>query len=85
MYMRFVYENSILGSGMVTILNRYAGELLASPVELHIKDCGESLRFGTGSNQEIAPSSFEVRKAMLQAERRKAEALNMLRLKETMQ
>jgi len=48
----------------------------------------EGTNKSTGLNaitcQEIKPVSFDVRKAMLEAERRKAEALNMLRLRETL-
>lgn len=85
MYMRFVYENSVgQPPKILAILNQYVSEMLAKPAELHIEDSDESQGFSTGSNQEIALPSFEVRKAMLQAERRKAEALNMLRLKETL-
>ena len=84
MYKQFVYENSILGSRIMTILNRYASEILAETYELHIEDSDKSLGFSIGSNQEIALISLEVKRAMLEAERRKAEAFNMMRLKETL-
>jgi len=85
MYTQFVYENSAgEPPRILVILNQYISEILAKPAELHSEDSDESLDFSTGSNQEVVLQSFEVRKAMLQAERRKAEALDMLRLKETL-
>jgi hypothetical protein len=68
----------------MTILNKYVSEILAETYELYIEDSDKSLGFSIGSNQEIALVSLEVKKAMLEAERRKAEALNIIRLKETL-
>lgn len=84
MYTRFVYENSILGPRIMKILNQYVSEIFAETYELHIEDSDKNLGFSIGSNQEIALVSLEAKKAMLEAERRKAEALNMMRLKETL-
>jgi len=86
MYTQTVYENSILEPlKTLTILNQYVSEILAArPNEVLIEDANESVGLGVGTNQEIALVSLEVKKAMLEAERRKAEALNMMRLRETL-
>lgn len=86
MYARFVYENSILGPPKILeILNQYVSQRSAiRPNEVLIEDAKENVGLGIGADQEIMPISFDVKKAMLEAERRKAEALNMMRLKETL-
>ena len=86
MYAQVVYENSILGPPRILrILNQYVSERFETrPDEVLIEDANESVGLGIGADQEIMPISYEVKRAMLEAERRKAEALNMLRFKETL-
>lgn len=85
MYAQVVYENGILRPHIMTILNQYLSERFAtSPNEVLIENANKNVGLGIRSDQKIMPISFDVKKAMLEAERRKAEALNMLRLKETL-
>lgn len=47
-----------------------------------IAEVKESISMGIGIEHEVMPISLDAKKTMLESERRKAEALNMLRLRE---
>ncbi|MDH5451481.1 MAG: hypothetical protein OEX77_11430 [Candidatus Bathyarchaeota archaeon] len=81
MHSQVMYENSIIEpSKLRKILNQYVSEVSVT----QLKEDNERVGLGIEADQEFAPLSFEVKKAMLNAESRKAEALNMLRLRETL-
>ena len=86
MYVQSVYENSILGpSKIMRFLNQFVSQGFATrPNEFLVEDANENVGLDMAVDQKIIPMSFEVKKAMLEAERKKAETLNMLRLKETL-
>lgn len=85
MYTQVVYENGILSTRIMTILNQYLSERFAArPNEVLIEDADGNVGLGISADQEIMLVSFEVKKAMLEAEIRKARALDMLRLRETL-
>ena len=81
MHSETLYENSIIEPfKLLTILNQYISEVTVTQIE----EYNERVDPGIEVEQELAPLSFEVKTAMLTAENRKAEALNMLRLRETL-
>jgi ABC-type lipoprotein release transport system permease subunit len=85
MYAQVVYENSTLRPHITPILNQYVSERFATrPNEVLIGDTNENVGLGISADQKITLISSDVKNAMLEAERRKAEALNMLRFRETL-
>ena len=81
MHSRILYENSVIEPfKILKILNQYISEVTVT----QIKEDNEKVNLGIEVKQELTPLSFEVKTAMLTAENRKAEALNMLRLRETL-
>ena len=90
MYAQVVYENESLGpSTVLKFLNPYVLQMLAAKLnEDNMEHTNESaglacMQTCISQDREAALISFYVRTAMFEAERRKAEALNMLRLRET--
>lgn len=65
----------------LTVVNECVSEEFPKRQAL-IADVNESVSLETGADQEVTPISLDVKKAMLESERRKAEALSMLRLRE---
>lgn len=91
MYAQVVYENESLGPPIVLkFLNPYILRMLAAKLnEDNMEHTTESAGLAgmhpcISQDREAALISFYVRTAMFEAERRKAEALNMLRLRETL-
>lgn len=81
MHWQILYENSTIESfKLLKILNQYLSEVTVTQIE----EDNEKVDLGLEVKQELTPLSFEVKKAMLTAENRKAEALDMLRLRETL-
>ncbi|MDH5450062.1 MAG: hypothetical protein OEX77_04025 [Candidatus Bathyarchaeota archaeon] len=88
---QIVYEHSMLGLQNVLTyqmhirLNQCVNEKLATKLNaVFVEGTNKSMGLNAITGQEIKPVFFDVKKAMLEAERRKAEALNMLRLRETL-
>ena len=91
MYTQIVYEHIMLGHQDILThqthiyLNQRVSERLTTKHnEVFVEDTNKSMGLSAITGQEIKPVFFDVKKAMLEAERRKAEALNMLRLRETL-
>ena len=89
-YAQVVYENESLGPPTVLkFLNPYVLRMLAAKLnEDNMEHTNESaglacMQTCISQDREAALISFYVRTAMFESERRKAEALNMLRLRET--
>ena len=90
MYAQVVYENESLGPPTVLkFLNPYVLRMLAAKLnEDNMEHTNESaglacMQTCISQDREAALISFYVRTAMFESERRKAEALNMFRLRET--
>ena len=90
MYAQVVYENESLGPPIVLkFLNPYVLRMLAAKLnESNMEHTNESAGLACmhaciSQDREAALISFYVRTAMFESERRKAEALNMFRLRET--
>jgi len=60
------------------------GRFVTKSHEVPTDYANESVGLGIGTEQEVMPVFIDVTKIMLEAERKKAEALNMLRLRETL-
>ena len=85
MYAQVVYENGILKPHIMAILNQYLSERFTTMPNIDLReDTNQTAGLGIIADQKISPTSFDVKNAILEAERRKAEALNMLRFKETL-
>jgi len=91
MYAQVVYENEALRPPIVLkFLNPYVLRMLAAKLnEDNMEHTNESTGLACmhpciSQDREAALISFYARTAMFEAERRKAEALNMLRLRETL-
>jgi len=88
---QIVYEHSMLGLQDVLAhqmhirLNQCVNERLTTKHNaVSVEGNNKSTGLNAITGQEVKPMFFDVKKAMLEAERRKAEALNMLRLRETL-
>lgn len=88
-YIQIVYELGALGAEKLlacvrTAVNQYVSErFTAIPDEIPTEEVDESVGLGSITHPEITQISLDVQKAMSEAERRKAEALNLLRHMET--
>ena len=66
-------------------LNQRVNQRLTTKLnEDFVEHANRSIGLDATTGQEIKPAFFEVKNALSEAERRKAEALNMLRLRETL-
>ena len=91
MYTQIVYEHSVLGhEDKLTHqtrmhLNLRVNQRLTTKLnEDFFEHANRRMGLDATTGQEIKPVFSDVRETMLEAERRKAEALNMLRLRETL-
>ena len=91
MYAQIWYEQSMLGlldilrQPMHVNLNQQTSErFVTKSNEVPTEYANESVGLGLGTGQEVMPVFLDVTKIMLEAEKKKAEGLNMLRLRETL-
>ncbi|UCC33903.1 MAG: hypothetical protein JSW53_02565 [Candidatus Bathyarchaeota archaeon] len=89
MYAQVVYENESLAPPLTPkFLNPYVIRMLAAKLNADsMEHASESAGLAcmhayVSQDYEAALTPFYIRRTLLEAERRKAEALNMLRLKE---